>query len=213
MPGDGTLGQGDTGRVQRRRRTGATKWLPQWLGCEPRLIVVSLAFTPQVISGSDDYTVRVWDVASGTQVPFFFFFTLVTGPRRSVSLKLSDTEVYEPQIQVRQLAGSKFALVEGFPGEHRRHRHVLTADINTLRIYKVAREQQHVGSAAPVAYFKAPMRIVSMRCHGGAVCVGCVAGAVCILSAPFLSCRSLLSECRGLEAATGVPHLQENAHP
>ena len=26
---------------------------------------------------------------------FFFFFTLVTGPRRSLSLKLSDTHVYE----------------------------------------------------------------------------------------------------------------------
>ena len=26
------------------------------------------------------------------------FFTLVTGPRRSLSLKLSDTRVYEPQI-------------------------------------------------------------------------------------------------------------------
>ena len=26
---------------------------------------------------------------------FFFFFTLVTGPRRSLSLKLSDTRVYE----------------------------------------------------------------------------------------------------------------------
>ena len=32
---------------------------------------------------------------------FFFFFTLVTGPRRSVSLKLSDTRVYEPQIRAR----------------------------------------------------------------------------------------------------------------
>ena len=29
----------------------------------------------------------------------FFFFTLVTGPRRSLSLKLSDTKVYEPQIR------------------------------------------------------------------------------------------------------------------
>ena len=29
----------------------------------------------------------------------FFFFTLVTGPRRSVSLKLSETGVYEPQIR------------------------------------------------------------------------------------------------------------------
>ena len=31
----------------------------------------------------------------------FFFFILVTGPRRSLSLKLSDTEVYEPQIRAR----------------------------------------------------------------------------------------------------------------
>jgi len=30
-----------------------------------------------------------------------FFFTLVTGPRRSFSLKLSDTRVYEPQIRAR----------------------------------------------------------------------------------------------------------------
>ena len=29
---------------------------------------------------------------------FFFFFTLVTGPRRSLSLQLSDTKVYEPQL-------------------------------------------------------------------------------------------------------------------
>jgi len=28
----------------------------------------------------------------------FFFFTLVTGPGRSLSLKLSDARVYEPQI-------------------------------------------------------------------------------------------------------------------
>ena len=32
---------------------------------------------------------------------FFFFCTLVTGPRRSLSLKLSDTRVYEPQIRAR----------------------------------------------------------------------------------------------------------------
>jgi len=32
------------------------------------------------------------------QVFFFFFFTLVTGPRRSLSLELRDTRVYEPQI-------------------------------------------------------------------------------------------------------------------
>ena len=32
---------------------------------------------------------------------FVFFFTLVTGPRRSLSLHLSDTRVYEPQIRAR----------------------------------------------------------------------------------------------------------------
>ena len=36
-------------------------------------------------------------------VPFLllFFFTLVTGPRRSLRLKLSDTRDYEPQIRAR----------------------------------------------------------------------------------------------------------------
>jgi len=32
---------------------------------------------------------------------FVFFFTLVTGPRRSLSLNLSDTRVYGPQIRAR----------------------------------------------------------------------------------------------------------------
>jgi len=32
---------------------------------------------------------------------FFFFFTLVTGPGRSLSLRLSDTRDYEPQIRAR----------------------------------------------------------------------------------------------------------------
>jgi len=42
---------------------------------------------------------RVWDASRvvGEMVRcFFFFFTLVTGPRRSLILKLSDTKVYEP---------------------------------------------------------------------------------------------------------------------
>ena len=30
---------------------------------------------------------------------FFFFFTLVTGPTRSFSLKLSDTRVYAPAVR------------------------------------------------------------------------------------------------------------------
>ena len=36
-----------------------------------------------------------------TSHSFFLFFTLVSGPRRSLSLKLSDTRVYEPQIRAR----------------------------------------------------------------------------------------------------------------
>jgi len=32
---------------------------------------------------------------------FFFCFTLVTGPRRSLGLKLSGARVYEPQIRAR----------------------------------------------------------------------------------------------------------------
>ena len=34
-------------------------------------------------------------------VLFFLFLTLVTGPKRSLSLKLSDTRVYEPSIRAR----------------------------------------------------------------------------------------------------------------
>ena len=32
---------------------------------------------------------------------FFFFFTRVTGPRRSLSLKMSEIRVYEPPIRAR----------------------------------------------------------------------------------------------------------------
>jgi len=35
------------------------------------------------------------------KVTFFFFFTLFTGPRRSLSLKLSGTKVYQPQLRAR----------------------------------------------------------------------------------------------------------------
>ena len=37
-----------------------------------------------------------------------FFFTLVTGPRRSLSLKLSHTRVYEPQIPARLVTTTHF---------------------------------------------------------------------------------------------------------
>ena len=38
---------------------------------------------------------------AGSGVVFFFSFTFVTRPRRSVSLKLNGTRVYEPQIRAR----------------------------------------------------------------------------------------------------------------
>ena len=92
--------------------------------------------------------------------------------------------------QVHQFVGYLFALVEGLSGEHKRDRHVITADGDTLRIYECAEEQQHAedgAAAAPVACFKAPQEIVSVQCFGPAICVGGGGGAVCILSAPFLA--------------------------
>ena len=124
-------------------------------------IVTRVAFSgdgAQVVSASGDHSVRVWDVASSRQV--------------------------------RQFAGETFTLVEGLSGEHMRDRHVITASRNTLRIYEVGTEQQDAeggAAAAPVACFKAPQHIESVRCRGATICVGCRGGAVCILSAPFLT--------------------------
>ena len=47
----------------------------------------------------EDVRAELLECLAEMEVFFFFFFTLVTGPRRSVSLKLSNTRVYEPQIQ------------------------------------------------------------------------------------------------------------------
>jgi len=45
---------------------------------------------------------QLWRVVEKSDVVVqVFFFTLVTGPRRFLSLKLSDTRVYEPQIRAR----------------------------------------------------------------------------------------------------------------
>ena len=43
---------------------------------------------------------------------FFFCFTLVTGPKRSLSRKLSDARVYEPQIRARLGRVQRVARVE-----------------------------------------------------------------------------------------------------
>ena len=76
--------------------------------------------------------------------------------------------------------------MEGLPA-HKRDRYILTALGDMLLIYECAKEQQRAGTATPVARFKAPQQILSVRCHGAAICVGCAGGAVCVLSAPFLA--------------------------
>ena len=43
----------------------------------------------------------LWPELKPAGLLLLFLFTLVTGPGRSLSLKLSDTRVYEPQIRAR----------------------------------------------------------------------------------------------------------------
>ena len=74
-------------------------WMPGRKACAKSLIPEA-AFSVSVV----DPVAR--DVEKGVEwrAPgslFFFFFTLVTGPRKSLSLKLSDARVYEPQIRAR----------------------------------------------------------------------------------------------------------------
>ena len=90
--------------------------------------------------------------------------------------------------RVRLLEGDTFVLVEGLSDEHKRGRHVLTANGDTLLIFESAKGHDEDGAAAAsVACFKAPDNIASFRCHGSVICVGCEDGAVMILSAPFLA--------------------------
>ena len=89
--------------------------------------------------------------------------------------------------EVRQLAGQHFALVKGPADALKRGRHVLIASGDTLLIYRVLEHQPHGAGAAPVASFKAPEHIDSVRCHGATIYVGCSKGPLCILSAPLLT--------------------------
>ena len=111
----------------------------------------------QVISGGRDLTVRFFEVASGRQV--------------------------------RQIAGKQCPLTgpscATYSDLHTGNRHVVTVDGHTLVIYEVGKEQQYPGDG--VACFKAPQAITSVEWYGAAICVGCMGGAVCILSAPFLT--------------------------
>jgi len=60
-----------------------------------------LSNCPWVISRVADAGRVLSAVALREPLHPFVFFTLVTGPRRSLSLKLRDTRVYEPQIRAR----------------------------------------------------------------------------------------------------------------
>ena len=93
--------------------------------------------------------------------------------------------------EVRQVAASEFAFVEGAEMcEHRTNHHLLKDNGESLLITELP---PHGGAggveddAAPVASFKAPQHITSVVCQGATICVGCVGGAVCILQAPFLA--------------------------
>ena len=88
-------------------------WYPSFFGGTPPALVVPLSesINPfqqgNVLFGSDN-ALRLWDLRTPHAPPavlkvffFFFFLTFVTGPTRSLSLKLTDTRVYEPQIRAR----------------------------------------------------------------------------------------------------------------
>ena len=118
--------------------------------------VISAAHRASTSKSIDMSSMRVFDIASGTQIC--------------------------------QLAGEAIAIAEGPCGEHTTGRHVLTAHSDMLLVYECAKEQQlDERAAVPVAFFKAPQLITSVQCHGTIICVGGELGAVCILTAPFLT--------------------------
>ena len=94
---------------------------------------------------------------------FFFFFTRVTGPRRSLSLKMSDTRVYQPPPTNHLLAHSIT-----IPRSHSHqsdaaamlsHRHVMLMFSFPLILYKCILPQQ--------AYFTATSMLMHIRCRVG----------------------------------------------
>jgi len=67
------------------------------------MVILGRTVSPMVILGCTVSRMvypagNLWTLNTKVEPFFFFIFTLVTGPRRSLSLELSDTRVYEPQI-------------------------------------------------------------------------------------------------------------------
>ena len=135
-----------------------------------------------------DKITRVYFSDDGTQV-------ISASHRASPSMTCGGTDMSSMRVfdiasgtQVCQLAGEAIAIAEGPCGEHTTGRHVLTAHGDMLLVYECAKEQQlDERAAVPVAFFKAPQHITSVQCHGTTICVGGELGAVCILTAPFLT--------------------------
>ena len=93
--------------------------------------------------------------------------------------------------EVRQVDGSEFDFGEGADRtEESTNHHLLTAFGDELLITALVPHggvEEIEDDATPVASFKAPQPITSVRCHGATICVGCEGGLVCILQAPFLA--------------------------
>jgi len=124
-------------------------------------VVHQVAFShngAQVVSTSEDNTVRFFDVASGRQVRQFAgdMFALVEGPFSEHSTDRHVVTASGDTLRIYECAEEQQHSEEG-------------------------------AVEAPVAYFKAPQEIAFVQCVGATICVGCYGGAVCILSAPFLA--------------------------
>ncbi|KAJ1483812.1 quinon protein alcohol dehydrogenase-like superfamily [Baffinella frigidus] len=170
--------------------------------------VLSVAFSldgTRIVSGSDDHLVKIWDVAIGDEV-----YTLAGHSARVLQLQFSDdgaqaiTGGIDDTVRFWDIASGKevpqvnaslafeFAFVEGpaggLQGPSTNHDKI---DFNHDTLLITGRppggEWDSEHGAAPVANFRAPQQITSVRCQGATICVGCESGAVCILHAPFLA--------------------------
>ena len=121
------------------------------------------------ISGSI-YDIRFWDTASGRQV-------------RQMQWKGWNKALGEWN-------PPPFAFKTGDKTENKRDGYVFEASDDMLQICRDVKEVQRdkLGTlTGALACFKAPQNITNVRSHGAAICVACAGGAVCFLTAPFLT--------------------------
>jgi len=140
----------------------------------------------QVLSG-DGNTVRSWDIASGRVVREETDHML--DEAGDVSFE-SEPSRLNAQIVKAHKCGCKIKQCKCRCKESDQHLVVSLQPLNEFQADMV--DISGLDSALwlghpvmPVAYFKAPQNVSSVRSHGGTICVGCDGGAVCILQAPF----------------------------